>query len=976
MRLKECRHIFKIAYKLRIIIVVLLLLLIPLSVKAENNNWFINKTQKIWNTDNGLLTNSVCDIIQDSKGYIWIGTYDGLIRFDGVNFVVFNKNSKEGFNSNSARVLFEDSNGKLWIGTNENGVAIYDGKEFNTLSAENGLPSNLIRVIQEDKEGNIWVGTTRGLAKITKNQVKKVYMENVLITSILIDNEDNIWVISNKGDVYKGFKDKFEKVNVIDTKEKIKFQSIYQDGVGRIWLGTASNVIYSLHKNNSIKVYDMHGVYSINRFIEGLDKRLWFCADSSVGYYDEKKDDFFIINCEQGLIDGPIETICQDYEGSLWVASSRAGIQKFSPGKFNYYTKMTGLIDNVVNSICQSQDGYCWIGTDKGLSILYRGKFINNEIIECLKGIRIRHIIQDSQGRIWICTYSDKGLIQYDGKNIKSINKEKGLSSNKVRVVYEDHAGNIWAGTSSGLNKINNNIVEQVFRKGSNLTNEYIMSVCEDNQGNLLVGTDGGGVNVIKNDIVTGSYMKKDGLAGDVIFKIIVDYEDEIWITTNEGISLIDDDNIVNYTVRDGLPSDCVFQIILDENDNFWFATSKNIFQISRKDMFEYLAGYINNMNIKVFSKGDGLLEGITPNSWSCIEDNGTIWFSTMEGVTTIKANNYFVNEMPPRVNIEGIITDDGKYLVDNVIEVQPGNKRITIRYTGLSYVNPQSVLFKYYLEGFDKGWSEPSSKREVSYTNLPYGNYTFYVQACNNDGIWSVEKNNIEFYQRPYFFETKMFMIAVFICILILVLIFFDYRMRELKKRKDELKMIVVDSMTCLASAIDAKDPFTKGHSKRVSDLSMRIGMAMGLDDERLETLEYMALMHDIGKIGISDTILQKRSKLTKEEKKEIEKHTVIGANILSEMKSLKKIAIGARYHHESYDGTGYCEGLKGEDIPLEARIIAVADAYDAMVNDRPYRKKITHDAAVEEINRCMGTQFDPKIVIVFNTIAKEGLL
>lgn len=181
------------------------------------------------------------------------------------------------------------------------------------------------------------------------------------------------------------------------------------------------------------------------------------------------------------------------------------------------------------------------------------------------------------------------------------------------------------------------------------------------------------------------------------------------------------------------------------------------------------------------------------------------------------------------------------------------------------------------------------------------------------------------------------------------------------------------IDFINSLVSAIDAKDPYTKGHSKRVTQYSLAIGKEMGLNEAKLENLEYMSILHDVGKIGIQDSILNKQAQLDDEEFTVMKTHTSIGAKILGEMKSLKSLAAGARYHHEKYDGKGYWEKLKGEEIPLEARIISVADTYDAMTTDRPYRKGLDHRVAMDEINRCTGTQFDPEIVKYFNITMKE---
>lgn len=188
-----------------------------------------------------------------------------------------------------------------------------------------------------------------------------------------------------------------------------------------------------------------------------------------------------------------------------------------------------------------------------------------------------------------------------------------------------------------------------------------------------------------------------------------------------------------------------------------------------------------------------------------------------------------------------------------------------------------------------------------------------------------------------------------------------------ENAKLYKQMNEMFVESIRSLANAIDAKDPYTNGHSRRVTEYSVRTARAMGLPEDKLERLEYMAVLHDVGKIGIKDSILNKQAQLDNDEFSIMKSHTLIGAKILEDMNTLRVLATGARYHHEKYDGTGYYERIKGEDIPLEARIIAVADTYDAMTTDRPYRKGLEHETAINELKRCSGTQFDPDVVKYF---------
>ena len=199
------------------------------------------------------------------------------------------------------------------------------------------------------------------------------------------------------------------------------------------------------------------------------------------------------------------------------------------------------------------------------------------------------------------------------------------------------------------------------------------------------------------------------------------------------------------------------------------------------------------------------------------------------------------------------------------------------------------------------------------------------------------------------------------------------ENKTRKLDKRSQQLKRLTVQAMQTLAGTIDAKDKYTNGHSLRVADYSAMIAAKLNMTLEEVDNIYYIGLLHDIGKIGIPDDIINKPSRLTDEEYDIIKTHPVIGSEILKNMSEIPDIMVGARWHHERYDGKGYPDGLTGEDIPLVARIIGVADAYDAMSSTRSYRGILPQETVRGEINKGTGTQFDPKIAEIMLQIMEE---
>ena len=277
--------------------------------------------------------------------------------------------------------------------------------------------------------------------------------------------------------------------------------------------------------------------------------------------------------------------------------------------------------------------------------------------------------------------------------------------------------------------------------------------------------------------------------------------------------------------------------------------------------------------------------------------------------------------------------------------------------------MSSELVRFKTKLEGFDKDYSDWTTERTASFTNLAPGSYTFHVIAQNADGIQSDSEASLTIIKKAYLWQKLWFKVVMIILIIGVASLFVILRFRAYRKRQKEIEKLSIEVTMALSQTIDAKDKYTKGHSNRVAKYSRMLAEALGEDEKTQENIYYVALLHDIGKIGVPNAIINKPGKLTDEEYEIIKTHPVIGSDILKTISSMPEISIGARSHHERYDGKGYPDGLAGEEIPWIARIIGVADAYDAMTSNRSYRQYLPQDVVKAEILKCRGVQFDPKV-------------
>lgn len=749
---------------------------------------------RAWTAADGLPGNTVTDLIQDRKGYIYIGTYDGLVRFDGVEFVILNRNTMSDFKCVSARVVYEDTKGNIWVGSNDEGVAKINKTNITMTTIADGLPNNSIRGITEDKFGNIWIGTASGIVFITPEGkietpvgLSEYNEENMLVVTLYCDTAGRVWVSNNKNDgVYYYASGKFNQFTDISKYENAIVTAISQDSTGAFWFGLNQGIALKFDEGE-FKEYDSSNSpinSTINYIYQDSFAAIWFGTEH--GIVALKDGEFSTYTEKDGLTNNSVTRILEDREGNMWIATDRGGVEKMSPGKFRTYN-----LSSTVNCIAEDKNGLVWIGTDADL-LCYR-KFIpvENDLTKLCKGIRIRHIEIANNGDLLVSTYKTHGQIRYDYKDIKKWTAKDGLTGDKVRVAIEDDDNNLYVGTTTGLNIIDsktNTIKNYTSEQG--LNNDYIMCLLKDKDNCIWAGTDGGGINLLKNGEVIKSLTTEDGLAGNVIFKITQSVDGNIWICTGTGISRYDGKNFFNYSSKNGLGTDSVFQILIDYTGAAWMTSNRGISSLANTDMDRLYKGEITSLYPKFFNKNDGLRSGgITSTSVSMCDSIGRIWFTLIDGFAIYDPVKVKSNTTKPLIHIENVKIDN-EIVIPNgeTIILEPGTKRIEIKYTGLSFVSSEMVRFRYQMNGFDSQVSDLTSARAVSYTNLAPGNYVFKVQAANSDGIWSQSSAQVSFKQKAFYYQRISFWIAIIL--IIIVTVFLILRLRLKHQQNEQLRL------------------------------------------------------------------------------------------------------------------------------------------------------------------------------------------
>ncbi|MBE5815373.1 MAG: HD domain-containing protein [Clostridiales bacterium] len=941
----------------------------------------------VYNERNGLPTGEANVVYQTSDHYMWIGSYGGLVRYDGSTFRNY---SQEGLiPSSSIRALLEDREGRLWVGTNDAGLFVLENGAFTRVQ-EAGAPTLLcIRDIIQNKDGDIYAASSSGLGRVKDGVL--VPVEDPLLTGETVytlgaDRYGRIWCSLNDwqcavvaGDALVGV---IHSQDVFPGGEQI--YSVSSDKEGDLYLGSYENAVTQItliseeltaagfqlrcHSTGDVAIHnDLSLTAAGDVLVCGQRGFAWIDPEGNVRAFGEEASA------------SGINSACRDYEGNFWLASGSYGVIRLSVGCYDTPNHIAGLSGVVVNSIALSAERY-YLALDNGLMIFDSSwQPIENQLTESLSGIRIRQAISDKQGRIWLATYSANGAICYDpaDESITRYDEAAGLTDTWIRTVQELPDGTIAAGTSTGFYLLKDGGVTAFYGHGEGLSNTTILCFAQDGSGTLYIGTDGGGMYALKDGTLT-HHGAQEGLGEGVVLRLLADKQGGgLFVSAGSSLYYWKDNSyrkLSNFNKAAG----SIFDMYL-RNGKLWLLQNSGILEVDRTALLTGSATVA-----KTYSFSHGLTGSLNANTWNAITPDGRLLVTTRNGISIFSfagTPNRLPDGIINAIQVDGEIVEHPEKL-----HLSRDAHRVTIDFAVLSYTDTSNYRIAYRLEGLDQSESIAADMKggSISYTNLTGGEYTFHIRVFDPERPRNEHTYRIPITKEKKLVEQPLFWLGialVFAGAVALVITLVSHlrhknRLRLMNERQQELKTILIQSLQTFARIIDAKDPYTNGHSIRVAKYAREIARRMGMDADQQDDIYYIALLHDIGKIGIPDSILNKKGALTPEERAVIQTHPAVGGKVLANFTALEDIDDGARYHHERYDGKGYCEGLSGKDIPLVARIIGVADSYDAMASDRCYRPALTKEKILSELEEHSGGQFDPEIVPYMVEMIHEGIV
>jgi ligand-binding sensor domain-containing protein/signal transduction histidine kinase len=735
-----------------------------------------------WTRQNGLSVDKINAITQTGDGYIWLGTQNGLIRFDGNEFKMIPIDLPQA-QGQDVESLGRSRAGGIWFAINNGGFGSYDGQTFTAIDdARWSRPDLSATTIMEARDGALWTGMNSGLGRWVKGKPEGSFLDETTTGHIM---------------------------------------SLCEDPAGRIWLGTAEHGLYYWAEGKFVQIPDNFlKQQNISALATDSDGQIWIGTGYGLRCYSQGQPKVI-----PPLV-AEVKALLVDSHGILWVGTSGMGLARYENGVFTYLKKADGLGSDYVTSLFEDAEGSLWIGTRDGLSQLMDLKF---PIISSKEGLLegSSHAVDaSSKGGLWITSVA--GVSYFDGRTITNYTQASLMPNCFIKSVFEARNGDVYlvdgnknidvisgdhllarytnenwpsaltedaesvlvaSGTSELFRVQNGTLQPYQFKGGVQPVFYWVNKMCVAKDGAIWVASNNG-IFRLQNGTFK-EWSSTNGLSGDKAQWIFEDVDGSIWAGLTTGIARIKDGRIENIKQADGLPDDRIYAIVSDDHGFFWFDSERGIFRASRQGLNDFADGKEIRIKCELF---DGL-ESVkftdrTDQEFSgCKTLDGRIWFPSPWGVVMIDPAHIPTIRIAPPVHIDRVLANGREFARSENTIVPPGKGELEVHFTALSFIAPQKIRFRYQLEGYDKDWVETEGRRLAFYTNLKPGPYTFRVMAANADGVWNEAGDSFKIELRPHFYETVWFYLLGVVLACVVLAGIYAWRVRHLRIKQRALQ-------------------------------------------------------------------------------------------------------------------------------------------------------------------------------------------
>jgi diguanylate cyclase (GGDEF)-like protein len=762
--------------------------------------------QTVWTTDAGLPQTSVYSIAQTPDGYLWVGTEEGLARFDGVQFQAFDRRNTPALPANYIHRLLAMPDGSLWIGTDSGLTHLRSGHWTTWTSeapavggnggkgAETRLSDDNVEALAAGRNGCVWIGTGRGLNRMCDGEAQVWHVRDGLpgeeVTGLTSDSAGVLWIATNRGLAsFDGTL--FRTFTTRDGLPSNALTALATATDGSVWMGSAEGRL-ARESDGVVKAVSARLPRDdINALTFDGDGNLWIGLEK-YGLARFHNGDLKMADTSGSLPGHTVDAILADREHSLWVGFFDGGLMQLREGKFTVWGKPEGLSSNVIFSAVEARDGSLWVAAEEGKlnQIAPDGRVRVYTARDGLPSEGIHSLLPGRDGSLWIG--SRHGTLTRMRAGRFHVYRDRLAKNAATNALLEDPQGRLWVGTyGAGLARLVNGRFDHVTTSGA------VVSLAQSPDGAIWVGTDGDGLLRMKDGRAT-RYTTANGLLSDHISALLGDPDGTVWVgCTAAGLNRIENGKIASFTQKDGLFDATASDLVEDRIGNLWMGSDHGIFRVAKSDLARFAAGKIATIHSVGYDTADGMrsretMEGSTnagSEGW-----DGRLLYPTLDGLAVAQPARLLASEPLPRPRIESVRLDGRSLPLDGEMQLKPGAFRLSIEYTDISFLAPTRIRFRYRLEGYDHDWIQAGDARTAVFTSLPPGDYAFRVEAARHDGEWSSDEAALRFAVPLPWYRTPLAWFGWVLAGALLAWALVELRTRKLVRGRMELKRLVTE--------------------------------------------------------------------------------------------------------------------------------------------------------------------------------------
>lgn len=730
----------------------------------------------VWQVEHGLEQNPVTAVVQGREGYLWLGTYTGLARFDGVRVTVFDSANTPGLRNSRVTSLYEDPEGALWIGHESGEVTRLSAGEFQPVGRVSGWPGGAVEAITTDQGGDVWLLTDIGLLfRLRDSYVLEPPGGGSPSRKVGLSREHNgrLWVVAN-GKAATLVRGELAPFTFDDPAGANFYQRIAPAQDGGLWVMDGSRLRKWREGRWAVDLGDCPcGAGFVSELLETRSGKLLAGTVRDGLYLLTPGAEPLHFARTNGLSHDWVRSLCEDHEGNIWIGTG-GGLNALRPRKVQMLNPPDAWQGRAVLSFVVGRGGDAWVGTE-GSGLYHRSgdQWTCFTELNGLSNLFVWSVLETRAGELMAGTWGG-GLMVKIGERFETRGELDRLTA-PVVALYEGRQGELWIGTTVGLHRYEAGKLTW-FAGKEKLSSPDVRAVTESPDGALWFGMLGGGLGCLKEGALR-QYRKKDGLSSDFVLALYAEADGTLWIgTSDNGLCRLREGKFATISTPQGLLASIISQVADDGAGNLWMGSHHGILRVSKVDLNRCANGEVASVRCLSYGKGEGLASqrcsgGFQPGV--CQTPDGRLWFPTAKGLAIIDPRGFTTNTIPPPVVIEELLVEGQPVKLTAkagaratgpapAVQIPAGKQRLELRYTGLSFAAPDKVRFKHKLEGLENQWVDAGTERFVQYSYLPPASYTFRVIACNNDEVWNEQGASLSFTVLPQVWQTWWFRMAL----------------------------------------------------------------------------------------------------------------------------------------------------------------------------------------------------------------------